>query len=186
MVSFSGLNLKSGQYISLLLRYRPEVILTSATTLSSVRSGDIVTFTLRLLSGGSTPAAGVTLTMPLPAGLSEPSYQATLDSGLSITRLPGPDYAWSISDMANGKGGTVAISGRLTAGPGQTVSTTATLSTNDDFDTSLSLPISDDAIAEGAETLSLTLSGGAAPARSAARPPAPTRATAVATQIRSP
>jgi uncharacterized repeat protein (TIGR01451 family) len=110
-----------------------EVGVALAATPALIETGDVVTYTLQFSNTGNIAATDVIVSLPLPEALSDAGFSAALDSG-SATPLAGADYSWSISELAPGAGGTIAVTGRLNAAPASTAEATATISAADDAD----------------------------------------------------
>ncbi|MEJ2211174.1 MAG: DUF11 domain-containing protein, partial [Anaerolineae bacterium] len=85
--------------------------------------GEVVTFTLVARNLGPAPAAGLVLADALPAGLSYvpgSAPEATYDAGDKM-------LTWQVAALDTGASITTTLAARLTAGPGEMLTNTATL-----------------------------------------------------------
>jgi uncharacterized repeat protein (TIGR01451 family) len=112
-------------------RVGPDVDLRISKTVqpAAARPGDVITYMLVYTNAGAYPAAGVTISDPLPAEILSPTYQST---GAVITPTVGSDaFAWEVEDLAGGLGGRIVITGTVdpAATPPFTLTNTVTITT---------------------------------------------------------
>jgi uncharacterized repeat protein (TIGR01451 family) len=103
-----------------------DVGVTKTVDHSAPNVGDLINFTVTAINNGPNTATGVTITDPLPSGLSFVSAtpsQGTYDSGTGL---------WSVGTLTNGGQATLTIQARVTSPAAQT--NTATVSHLDQVD----------------------------------------------------
>jgi uncharacterized repeat protein (TIGR01451 family) len=79
-----------------------------------LRPGDLVTYTLSFSNVGAAVATNVVISDLMPvAFLTGLSYSA---SGVIITPTAGLTYQWQVADLGSGQGGTITLTGQVSAG----------------------------------------------------------------------
>ncbi|MBI5878708.1 MAG: DUF11 domain-containing protein [Chloroflexi bacterium] len=89
------------------------VVTQRAPSIVWVEGGNpIITYTLQYTNVGGTLATNIVISDILPAGLLTPTYSY---SGASLSEDAGPQYAWIVSDLSPGGGGTIMIVAQVDA-----------------------------------------------------------------------
>jgi uncharacterized repeat protein (TIGR01451 family) len=101
-----------------------DLLLTKSAAPEPVATGGTVTYTLTVSNGATDPAIGVTVTDPLPAGVTFATCSATGGGTCG-----GSDNARTITypSLAGGASSTITITATVTAGMGATLVNTATV-----------------------------------------------------------
>ncbi|MEA3309715.1 MAG: hypothetical protein U9Q70_09425, partial [Chloroflexota bacterium] len=90
---------------------KPQLALAKTVSPSSSQPGDVITYTLSFSNTGAITATHVVITDTLSAHISNPAWDS---SGVTLTQVPGSRYAWTASDLLQGQGGVITITGVLT------------------------------------------------------------------------
>jgi uncharacterized repeat protein (TIGR01451 family) len=115
-----------------------DLALAKAVTPASAAPGAVITYTLRFANAGPGSARGVVLrdSIPLSVTISRVT-SSTVGSGVRITQTSaGPNFAWTVSDLAAGAGGVITLTGTLSpsvALRGTQFTNTATITASNDI-----------------------------------------------------
>ena len=96
--------------------------------------GAAITYTLSFSNTGAYPATAVTLADSIPVSVTISGVtSSTVSSGVLIT---GPDFAWTVSDLAVGAGGVITLTGTVNPNAaliGTLITNTATITASNDL-----------------------------------------------------
>ena len=115
-----------------------DLAVVKAVTPASAAPGAAITYTLRFTNTGPGSARGVVLRDSVPVSVTVSRVtSSTVGSGVRITQTSaGPNFAWTVSDLAAGAGGVITLTGTLSnsvALRGTQITNTATISAANDI-----------------------------------------------------
>jgi len=117
-----------------------DLALTKTVDPANAQPGDTITYTLAFTNTGPALAESVVISDSVPVSVTVTGVtSSTVGSGVLITeRSGGPDFGWTVSDLAVGAGGYIILTGRLSNSAsllGTTITNTATISASNDNNT---------------------------------------------------
>ncbi|MEM7029049.1 MAG: cadherin domain-containing protein [Chloroflexota bacterium] len=90
-----------------------DLVITKVVTPTAVDPGDSITYTLTFSNTGIDTAIGVVITDLIASDFVNVVYEATADSGVTVTQTAGITYAWIVGPLMQGQGGIITITGQL-------------------------------------------------------------------------
>ena len=117
-----------------------DLALTKTVDPANAQPGDTITYTLAFTNTGPALAESVVISDSVPVSVTVTGVtSSTVGSGVLITETSGgPDFGWTVSDLAVGAGGYIILTGRLSNSAsllGTTITNTATISASNDNNT---------------------------------------------------
>jgi uncharacterized repeat protein (TIGR01451 family) len=115
-----------------------DLALAKAVAPASAAPGAAITYTLRFTNTGPGSARGVVIRDSIPVSVTVSRVtSSTVGSGVRITQTSaGPNFAWTVSDLAVGAGGVITLTGTLSnsvALGGTQITNTATITASNDI-----------------------------------------------------